>query len=169
MADTGWLTPASTKNVDYSSRTAWTSTDNIKTSNNVYASASVATGTDWLVGYDFSASLPTNATVNGVEVVVEGYVTQATNLNVILIDASAETELSVTDGVQSINTSDAEYTFGGSTDMWGASSYSIDNINDLGVAVRFQANTGDTGYIDHIKVKIYYTLTPSSRVIFTGI
>jgi hypothetical protein len=168
MADTGWLTPATTKTKNYLDRAAWSNTDNIKTSNNTYASADVSSGTKWLVGYDFSASLSADATVVGVEVIVEGYVTQATNLNVILVDASSESEISVTDGIQSISTSDAEYTFGGSTSMWGASSYSIDNINDLGVAVRFQPNAGDTGYIDHIKVKIYYN-SDTSQVIFIGV
>lgn len=156
-ADTGLKSPASTGE-DYNQ---WSTPSGAFSSNDSYALESVqGEKQDY---YDFTFSVPSGATIDGVEVQVEA---KDLNCNVSCIIG---VELSWDGGVTyttagydtgELTSSDVVYTLGGSTDIWGRT-WSDTNFSDANFRLRINADVlnGETPTIrlDHIQVKVYYT------------
>ena len=60
------------------------------------------------------------------------------------------------------NPFDQSKTYGGSSEMWGESNWTEDELNNTNLRVRFnltnQAGVNTRMTVDHVQVKIYYTL-----------
>lgn len=107
---------------------------------------------------NFSLSVPSGATINGIEVKVEGLRVQSNqDLGIRLSWNGGSTYTATT--TQTINTSsDATYTYGGATSTWGRSwtDSELSNAN-FKLYAADTTNTNRWVEIDHIQVKVYYT------------
>ena len=159
MTDTGFLTASTVGTV------GWTSgftTINLATSNNVRATAK---GTTYLSGLmsNFGFSIPSNATIDGIEVTAEfsssgGSLVASLRLSLSNNGGSTYTptvEKTVTGGT------DTTKVYGGPTDLWGGSwpvaAFDTDNFF---MKVEGKSSTAPTDCrLDYIAVKVYYTLS----------
>lgn len=127
----------------------WANPDNAKTSNNLYAQASavMVDDTHYLKATDFGFSIPSGATIDGIEAEVELY---ATNIAPPYdIDQKAQ----IVQGGTIMSTNKAAYTtlpsieeyisYGGSSDLWGETwDYSDINNSGFGFAWAGRDNSG---------------------------
>ena len=168
----------------------WSNPTNVTTSNNTYASVSLNNGqvSDVIVATNFGFSIPTNATIDGVTVEIEKYGTQTAFI--IPLRYIADNTISLTtDGTNPVgdnkavaltawpttDTNPSTYiSYGGATDGWNASlTPALVNSSNFGVYVDvtciFIPGGPETGYIDHIRVTIDYTVpTPVELISFDG-
>lgn len=163
---------------------SWSSTDSAKVSDNAYALA-VSPGagpqqTHYLTATGFGFSIPTNATIKGIQVTVER-TTNSTSVKdtaVYLMKSSSTvgTNYAATSGTgftacispvtgsDCWSTSEATVTYGGSSDLWGTT-WTPAEINDSGTGVAFSATrTYGTGsrniQVDQIMMTVYYDEAP---------
>lgn len=153
----------------------WSNPGNITSSDNSYATASFAGGTDtgfdYLRATNFGFSIDSDATIDGIEAIFErkdaGGAVMDSNIYIINGDGSG--------GVGSTNrsagalwpTSDAEATFGSSSDSWGESWTSAKiNSSNFGVQIRCSTTAGfgitDVASVDHVKITVHYTEASST-------
>ena len=153
---------------------SWTNPSNVATSNNTYAvSGSIANSatTGFLTCTSNGFSIPSGATIDGLELTVEGK-NQISANGFQLRPQSGEARIwysgaaigsATPAGIpnQSWTTnSDQTKTFGSSTNLWGATlTDAIVNDSSFGVRVRFfNANaSSQTFSVDLIAITIYYT------------
>ena len=120
--------------------------------------------------YTFNFTIPSNATINGIHVEVEGY-GDNTNRDIdVGLSKSGYTLYGnwKSDSLPGIKSSDEAYiSFGNSSDLWGGSSWSFSDINstNFGVLIRDQDLSAFNLFIDHVRVTVYYTKNPKSQVI----
>jgi hypothetical protein len=143
----------STSSYGYGS--AWSDPGNITASDDTYASGtSNGSGDMWyLIGSNFGFGIPSGATIDKIEVKIEGYATSAsTYASCQLLKAGVG--VAMDSGL--IPTTEGTVTVG--DDNWGVS-WSAEDINDSGFGVRFTLAGGvnKTAYIDHLQIKVYYT------------
>lgn len=152
----------------------WTNPNNIFTSNNTYAvsgSISNVATTGYIYALANGFSIPSGATVNGLEIAIEGKNAVAgtgfrvrPNLSDIFLrysgaDQSPNTPSGVSQDTWS-NTADLTKIFGSATASWSASlTPAIVNDASFGVRVRFQNlnATTQTFSVDRISITVYYT------------
>lgn len=172
MPSIGPLSPGTMADDASVGTVAWINPDNAKVSDNVYTTFTVATASGnifshYLVATNFGFSIPSDATIDGV--VVE-YEVKSDGQTIIML----ETHLVIANVVNPSNQGDstswpASETYlsrGGATDKFGGTLPTLpSDINDSGFGVAFKAlrvdarrppNT-DVGYIDHIRLTVYYT------------
>lgn len=143
---------------------AWSNPDNIKVSDNVYASASTSTvpfTTHYLKATNFGFSIPAGATINGILVEIER---KMSGPSVSVIDS--EIKIVKSDGsIGSTNKStgatwqtvESYSSFGGSSDLWGETWTSSDiNSSNFGAVLSATVNLR-TANVDHIRITITYT------------
>jgi hypothetical protein len=146
---------------------AWSTTDNIFSSDLNYAQVSLNTlfsmnPSHYLKATNFGFSIPTGATINGikVEVEVKCSLSASNDWKVYLIkDGTIQTATNRAN-YSTFPTSDGIYTtYGDSSDLWG-NTWTADKINasNFGFAYEVSAS-GDTDvvYVDHIRITVYYT------------
>jgi hypothetical protein len=110
---------------------------------------------------NFGFDIPEFATIDGVEVSVEFSVSGGTwNINTQLYNASAVIGSSKT-GSNTSSTTDITQTFGGASDLWGAT-LTRDIVNGSGYGVQITASrvsgAGNTRLrVDHVQMRITYT------------
>lgn len=153
---------------------SWTNPSNIYTSNNTYAvSASIASSSTsgYLTCTGNGFSIPTGATIDGIEVTVEaknqlsgnGFQLRVQSSEANIRYAGATISALPPSGIanQTWNsTSDQSKTFGGSTNLWGATlTPAIVNDSTFGFRCRFfNLNaSSQTFSVDCIFMKVYYT------------
>jgi len=155
--DTGFLPPSAVV-----SNTGWTNPSAVYTSNNVRATAN---DTDDIAQYgSFNFNVPDGATVEGVEVRVEGYRTG------LLIDRQANITLSGDMGTtwSSSKTTNLPYSltggsestrdYGSSTDLWGKTSWGYSEFSNDNFRLKLDATTALWDLkIDYLAAKVYYT------------
>lgn len=155
--------------------TAWANPGNITTCDDV---ASALTGliiaddtSQRLVASGFGFSIPTSATINGIEV---EYRRARVGVSGGTTVSDAEISLRTSSGLVGDNKADATTwspssnvlvtkTYGGSSDMWGTT-LTPANINDagFGVATRaFSPNGTNQARVAYIRVTVYYTDVPT--------
>lgn len=156
MPDTGFKSP------DVSVNTVWTNPNNAFSSDDTRATAD--TSVDFQ-RYDFpDFSVPTGATIDGIEVTIEG--NAAVNGDGLLISLSWNNGTNFTSNKSTtwVTGADQTKTFGGATDTWGrtwaASEFADANFELRGIMLA----GGDIINVDHIQVKVYYTATTGSSV-----
>lgn len=146
----------------------WSNPTNVYTSNDVYASVTIPAGvdpdyywSDYLKATGFGFSLPSTANILGIKVEIEAKASVASTLTineVLLVKSGSIVGSSKSGGL--LTASDAYYSFGDTTDLWGTTwSYSDINNSNFGVVVSvFNPTTSArTAYIDHIRITVYYT------------
>ena len=170
MADTGWLNLA-TFATGGGTGVAWTSPGSADVSDNVYASASLPapTSTETLNATNLVSSINAGATVLGVEVRIERKAnsTGVTDLTISLIKGGTISGDNKSAGA-GWGTTDSYTSFGGATDMWGLT-LSPSDVNDSTFGFCVAAQTGlssKVAYVDHMQMKIYYSLPTSSFFVF---
>ncbi len=166
--DTGWLSPSTGANFDNGGAADWSSPGQISTSNNAYAIAagSKGTTTQALRATQFGASIPSAAIITGVEMRFERQDSGSVkDSDVRLLKAGTETGTNKADtGTTWPATDTVSGTYGSSTDLWGASWIPSDiNNSNFGVSIAADNLGGaENAAVDHIELKIYYTLSSSS-------
>jgi len=155
--------------------TGWTNPNNIFASDNTYAvSASsgnlVTTGSLFALGNGFS--VPSSATIDGVEVSIEGknalsgsgFRVRANSSDIFLRYSGADLSTNSPSGVTTTTTwsgtTDTTNVFGSSTALWSATiTPSIVNDSSFGVRVRFQNinASAQTFSVDFVSITVYYT------------
>ena len=149
----------------------WSNVDNAKTSDNSYSNAStvgIEPGNQfshYLKATNFGFSIPSGATIDGIEVKIEAKKTQSTGggqddvVKIVKSDGSIGTADKSTD--TEYTTSDVIRTYGGSSDLW-SETWSDTDINDIdfGVVLAIIVSRGkgaQTVAVDHITITVTYT------------
>jgi hypothetical protein len=164
-ADTGLRSPSANSNV------GWDNPQNAYSADNNRAMADLAT--DIVQYYNFNLpSIPSDATINGIEVWVEGYQTGGATPRQADISLSWDGGSSYTTGagtgIKTTNmpgttpASEAVRAFGGAADTWGRTWAPGDFVN-ANFRVRLDANLATSGrylYVDHVQARVTYTPAP---------
>jgi hypothetical protein len=153
---------------------SWTNASNIYTSNNTYAvSGSIASSgvTGFLTCTGNGFSIPTGATIDGIEVTVEaknqlsatGFQLRPQSGEARIWHAGAAIGSATPSGISTqtwTTNSDQTKTFGGSTNLWGATlTPAIVNDSTFGFRCRFFNFNGSsqTFSVDCISMTVHYT------------
>lgn len=160
--------------------TDWLSPTVIDNSNNVDNSGNIFTSDDQCAtfdgnndrltcsGFSLPKAIPFDATIVGIEVSIEGYRTNNNNrvLNVYLswngnnvMNDNPGTANFTAAKLATFASNEAYITLGGNTDTWGHN-WTYTELSNGNFRVGLDA-TGNGVYVDHIRVKIYYT-SPSA-------
>ena len=121
--------------------------------------------TDYLRCTNFGFSIPTGATIDGIEMEIDKHATLSSikDYSIRLRDSSGQVgdNKSSTDWWD-LTDDDAYNVYGGSTDTWNAG-LSVSDINsaDFGIDIAVKNHgTSNTAYVDHVRIKVYYTEAP---------
>src|SRR6185369_8177894 len=156
----------SAKSPTTASGTNWVNPTNVYTSNTVYATFT-GTTQNYLQMTGFGFAIPAGSTINGVQASVKGLSSGTNTANrTIQVGLTLNgTALTGTAKTQALNTTDASFALGTTSDVWGAS-LTTANINTatFGVLIRDNDNlTSGTFSIDNVTLTITYTLPPTLR------
>jgi len=151
--ETDWKSPSATGE-DYDQ---WTDPMNAFISNNSYATENIpGEAQDW---YNFNLDVPNGATINGINVTIEGYASSIAGVDVSLSWNGGDDYTAVKSN--SWGSTEANKTFGGSADDWGRTtpwlSDDFKNSNFRVKLARSAQNPGVILNIDHISIKVYFT------------
>jgi hypothetical protein len=183
MAVTTYKFPTSTANESFPYGVTWTNHSYIKVDDTNFATCGASTkdivGTESLVGSAFgfsSSDIPTDSTIDGIEVVINKKITYSGTLGTGRI---YDYSLYLRNGTNNASSnygsalswpeSVASATYGGSSDMWG-SSLTYSNIVSSSFSVALQAyidvdtSTALTAHVNYIKVRVYYTAASTSSI-----
>lgn len=194
MADTGWLYPAQGENVYSDSSTevliAWVNPNYVIADDSNYASQSYDKnfpGKTHIAGFNFNlSSIPAEATISGIEVVINRYSSNANICTDFVVSLGKVTRTWIPEAetgawyytftIAGDNKASASYwetsltdkTYGGSSDLWNTG-YTRDDLVDtdypyFGVLLKVELSVGNA-YIDYIKIKVYYTEEESEPTI----
>ena len=164
--DGGWRAPtdSSDGDNDVSGET------NVYTSNNSYAVFD--SQNDEASFDDFGFAIPSNATITGIEVAVEGNRTSPRTIDVRLSSNNGSTWTSGSGtGVKNFGStftaSDSTVVLGSPSDTWGRS-WSASDFSDTNFRLELDAVTtapGDALSIDQLQVKVHYVLKGSVTIV----
>jgi hypothetical protein len=159
MADTGFVL-AGAGTFIAGAGADWANAGNITASDNTYATASVVGGesTDPLKGYTFGLSVPSGATIDGIEVQIEVKTNTAATISSVNVGKDDSTLATEKSPGTSITGSDATYAYGGASDKWGLT-WTAAEVNASTFQLRFVSAAGGLGLIscDAVWIKVYYT------------
>jgi hypothetical protein len=136
--------------------TAWTNPGNITSDNATDASCNAGASSQYLVARNFSFGLPSNALIVGVTVRIEAAESSAGSetLNAQLQNESGT--LVGSSKTASVNgTSPTVYTFGSTSDLWGATLTSA-IVNDADFGVRFWFTSAHNMTVDYVTMALEY-------------
>ena len=153
--DGGWSAPSASAN-----NNGVGNPNNVFSSNDTYADIA---STNDLVNYrNFGLAIPNGATIDGIEVAIEGYSTGTRNADVALSwnnGTSITAPFKTTTMPTTTAASEATAILGGAADTWGRTWSSADFANgSFAVRVEGTSGGGSTLYIDQLQVKVYYQL-----------
>jgi len=148
----------------------WTNPNNIYVSDNLYASIFTSyesVYTHYLKATNFSFSIPTGATINGIFVGIEYNANRNSGVD-YTIDSEVKIMkngvISATNRSDSVNkwpTVDTNKTYGNSTDLWGEDWTAEDiNSNGFGIVVSAYSTSGEEDVyssIDNVRITVNYT------------
>ncbi len=151
---------------------AWTNPDRVDVSDDRYAEMNPAFGyslSHYLKATNFGASIPTDATIDGILVEIERYADETytvkdVEVKIVKSDGSIGTENKANTADWWLYSDDDSYkSYGGSDDLW-SEEWTAGDINDadFGVALSVSNEGMFVGYVDHIRITVYYTEAPSS-------
>src|SRR3990167_5637540 len=160
MADTTFKSPAATGE-DYNE---WTSPTNAYSSDGNNAVPGRTSTTDEQDYYNFTFGIPSEVTIDGIEVVIEGQAPTSARDMVILAELSwnGGTNYTASGYSNTWTGGDAETTktYGGATDKWGRIWADTEFTNgNFRLYLKQTDTNGTNNAIDHIQVKVYYTET----------
>lgn len=157
MADTGWKNPSATGE-DYNQW--WGAPANAYTSNDAWAVSDPSDQQDY---YNFTFDVPVGATIVGIEVSIEakrmGYGANFMHLDVELSWDSGPNYTATGKRNTWTEEHDVIRTYGGAADLWGRvwTQPEFSNAN-FRLWCENDATSEDSHGVDHIKVKVYYTI-----------
>ena len=172
MADTGVKYPATISTVqETGDDNDWTTPANVGADDAAYASITAASFDNLDTSYllkatNISAGIPSGATINGILVEIERHYANGAvaDYDVCLTkDGSTRAGDDKSTGA-AFPAADAITSFGGSTDLWGTTWTEAEiNATTFGVLYKMQATANNAdGYVDFIRVTVYYTAAPAS-------
>lgn len=148
---------------------AWGTVTNVYSSNDADASVALGRGitSHYIKATGFNFSIPTGSTIDGIVVEVERACNSTTffkDSTVRIVKGGVIGATNKADTVTIWPLTDTYKTYGASTDVWGET-WTADDINSstFGFAISAQNSqtTGSsetrTGYVDHIRITVYYT------------
>jgi hypothetical protein len=155
-------------NVNGPGTISWSNPGNITTAGSPYATASLTTSanSEYLEGTGYGFSIPTNATISGIQVTINRQSSANTGGNSIndvtvsLIKGGTITgsnKATTTDWPTSLGTA----TYGGTSDLWGTTWTPADiNASNFGVAlsaVNQSSFSSRTATVDYMQISVTYT------------
>ena len=164
MSDTGWKSPGTVVNDDSVSGKSWQNPDNAKIEDGNTSYIIEPAYTQYLKATNFGFSVPSGATIDGIEV---GVKRKSSDAGYWILDYSVK--LVKSDGGFSVanraNTDPGQWSttltyafYGGSSDLWGESWTSSDiNNSNFGIAFSVDGYDEPSLEVDHIQIKVYYT------------
>lgn len=172
MANTGNIFVGTGENLDRAGSNDWANPGNILSDDATDAIASGPGGSDYLIGRNCGFSIPTGATITGVLLTVEAS-EHSGGTEALLAQLQDETATLI--GTNKTNTNEgnisgttkAIYTFGSTSDLWGAT-LTPAIINDANFGVRVWFETTHEVRIDYIQIQIEYTIPPTSLTLDAG-
>lgn len=172
MSVTDWKFPGTAGSALVDNSGAWTNYDYAKADDTSYASDAPGASKSSLVflsvfNFGFSSSdIPSGATINGIEFIINRY---ANNANMIedcllrtILGTSGNDRTQKGDNLPSATkwpTSLTDATYGGATSLFNTT-WTQSNILDSSFGILLElkcAATASTGYVDYIKIRVYYT------------
>jgi hypothetical protein len=163
-ADTGWRT---TGTINQGVGWAAFTTTSLNTSDNIRA---IVTNTNYGVNSDYGFTIPAGATINGIEVQVEGRSAVAGTVNYgvgVSWDTGTSWTTEKTDSYTT--TTDATDTFGGATDTWGRT-WTVAELANANFQFRIHKISGTPNLeIDFIQIRVFYTAPSISGLVFEDV
>lgn len=166
--NTGWLNAQTIANLDRDGKNAWSNTANAEIiSNNTYASISITDAqdySDWLRVSNFGISIPTGATITGIECRVLAYGTVPSinddRISLVTSDGTVTSTNLAYQDVYTTKQANAKYIYyGGSNELWG-SSWNKTAVESTNFGFVFSAgNTGTTtgeARVLHLQIRVHY-------------
>jgi hypothetical protein len=151
-ATIGYFAPSSAS----SAGPGWTNPANALTSNNLYATAKKSNKKLTASSFNVTA-IPGNATIDGIEVTVEGYHSAGSTLNVKVALWNASSGTWSSSKTTSLTTSDSTFTLGSSSDLWGKT-WSANDFANANFKIQLTSTgSGGTIYIDQVQMRVHYT------------
>jgi len=152
----------------------WSSPENIVSDNNSYASAVLPNSSaisHYLSGTNYSFSIPSGATINGIRVTIGRYASNITGTtriqdNVVQLIKAGSIVGSNRAVTGNWPTSKNVATYGGAADLWGTT-WTPEDINNsnfgVGLSIKNVTTMSNsyTGYVDYMQITVYYTYTPT--------
>lgn len=153
--------PGTLANDSSEGTTAWNNPGNAAASDDNKAGCTLVgvSTTQLLKCTNFGFSVPSDATVDGIQVSVEriGTLTRVSDEKIQLVKGGSlqgDNKASAT----AWPTSDGTATYGGAADKWGLTwSPSDVNASDFGVVVRAKSSNNATPGVDHVQITVTYT------------
>lgn len=151
----------------------WVNPNNITSSNNVYATAGLTTGSDvirvsdYLRADQFAFSIPALATINGIVCSVERKASAASAIRDYAVQMLKNGSIPAGSNDKKNtavywSTTEGTVSYGSPTDLWGASWTPTDiNNSTTGFAIRcdyIPAYSSATAYVDYMSMTVYYTV-----------
>ncbi|KKN00087.1 hypothetical protein LCGC14_1141340, partial [marine sediment metagenome] len=186
LNETGWVSPGTVTTVnrgtDFSS-VDWLDVDNATTQDNLNAKSlysPICDNTDDLRATNFSFSIPINAIIVGIEVEVDR---RSTDTGIYSGYTMRDYIVQLRNSTTNIGSNKARLTpwyrtdinayigYGNSFDMWNTNLTPLDvNDNYFGVdlGAKLQKPEIETARIDHVRMKIYYTVNISVNPSYTS-
>ena len=161
-ADTGWVFATNGYSNDYLSGTAWTNPGNVTAKDSVFATCAptALAYADYIRGA-FSLTIPTGATINGIEVRFNAKRSASgpaeVALYLVIGGTIAGTNGSLTASITGIA---SDYTRGSPTDLWGLTPTRDQCVaTNFGFVVAFEDTdtSVETISVDSMEIKVYYT------------
>ncbi|MHA1930951.1 MAG: LamG-like jellyroll fold domain-containing protein, partial [Promethearchaeota archaeon] len=121
---------------------------------------------DWLRATNFGFNIPTDATIDGIEVRMDRYATNTPqnsikDYDIRLRNSTGQTGINKASANWWSTTDDGSYdVYGSSSDDWSAFLIDTDIDNDFGVDIAAKTEgvgVTNTAYVDHVEIKIHYT------------
>jgi len=179
MADTGWLTAGNVTNdttgvFGDGSEVAWSNPTNAEADDGSYATSAVPNTSQALYGDTFGASVPTGATINGIETLIQihfggGIMGASANHEYWRLSPDGSVGSSTAhDGGGGVTTSsESSITRGGASDLWAETLTStICNSGAFGFMMSVTSGgMAGTTYIDVMQIKITYTESAGSSIV----
>ncbi len=121
---------------------------------------------------NYSISLPSNPTVTGITVRIDGKVSSTSGTRMFCVQVSQDGGLTYSNAQSATlsSTSERTYLFGDSSDLWGFASWSATQLNNTNFRVRVTDVANDTTrifYIDDIQVQVDYTTSVTTTTYTT--
>jgi len=167
MASLGPNNPATAANDATLGSNAWSNTSNAFSSNNSYATATLADSetTQYLKLTNFGFAVPSGNRITGIVVEIEKSRTAGSGTikdnAVRIVKGGTPTGNDLKDA-NAWSTSDAYTSYGNSTELWGVT-WTVSDINSSGFGVAISAHESSgamslqTAQIDHVRITVYYT------------
>lgn len=154
----GWAAPSANTVTG-----VWLNPANVYVSDNAYASSIILNGVTTLSGVNFVPAIPAGATIEGIEIAIEGYATGTKEINVSLswdggtTFTAAQSTSFVNDGPE------VTLVLGGPTNTWGRT-WTGSEFSNFRIRLTSPFAIG-TVFVDQVQVKVYYDDVPPDTTI----